>query len=107
MFSTLNHIGAWRKAHPDAAVTEKNIREAIKGVGLKKVQVFTQKNKSVYLAYQSQGDPHQTMCVAVPKFDEKYFGIKDPGHGYFPVSAETPDTIGQFGFFSQTACGQD
>lgn len=107
VFSTLNHIGAWRKAHPDSSVTEKNIREAIKGVGLKKVQVFTQKNKNVYLAYASQVDPNQTMCVAVTKFDEKFFGVHDPGHGYFPVSIETPATIGQFGFISQTACGQD
>lgn len=107
VFSALNHIGAWRKAHPDATVTEKNIRESIKGVGLKKVQVFTQKNKSVYLAYASQADPNQTMCVAVSKFDEKFFGVKDPGHGYFAVYNETPATIGQFGFFSQSACGQD
>lgn len=106
-FSTLNHIGAWRKLHSQSSNSEHNIREAIKGVGLKKVQVFTQKNNATYLAYQSPGDPNQTMCLSVAKFDEKFFGIKDPGHGYFPFSAQTIDTIGQFGFVSSTTCGQD
>lgn len=105
--NTLNHIGAWRKAHPNAPVSEQNIREAIKGVGLKKVQVFSQKDKSTYLAYQNQGDPSQTVCLSVSKFDEKFFGTKDPGHGYFPFYNETSGAIGQFGVFSPTGCGQD
>ena len=108
MYRTLNDIGAWRKANPNAANSEQNILKAIKKTGLKKVQVFTDKKKNAtYIAYASQGDPNQVICLSVNKFDESYFGVKDPGHGYFPIMSSYAPDPKQFGYVSQTACGQD
>ena len=108
MYGALNDIGAWRKVNPHSANSEQNILRAIKKTGLKKVQVFTSKNKNAtYIAYPSPGDPNQVICLSVNTFDESYFGVRDPGHGYFPILTSNASDATQFGYVSQTDCGQD
>lgn len=100
LFAVLDRIGGWRKGHPGVKETVSTIKKAVKDLdGISKYKVFTDSNGvGPMLAYKSAKDS-LVYCVRVAPWDEKFFGMPDPGHGYYPVNNGAPN---QFGWYSIT-----
>jgi len=109
-FFVLEAIGKWRKDHPGEKETNQSLESAVHS--LTKYKEF-QKAKVVvgrvdklhYMTFPSPFDSTQTYCIVVEPYDQKFFGIPDPGYGYYPRwYVNDQASFGQFGDSSTDTC---
>ena len=109
-FDILEAVGKWRKDHPGEKETNKGLETAVQSLTrYKEFQsakvVVGNVDKFHYMTIPSPFDSTQTYCIVVEPYDEKFFGIPDPGYGYYPRwYVNDQASFGQFGDSSTDTC---
>ena len=109
-YYVLEAIGKLRKDHPGEKETNQSLETAVQS--LTKCKEFQQAkvvvgrvDKLHYMTIPSPFDSTQTYCIVVEPYDQKFFGIPDPGYGYYPRWYVTDQaSFGQFGDSSTDTC---